>query len=345
MSSGIVQLIAIGAQDEYIMGEPEISFFTSTFKRHSNFSQSVEKQTIQGDVKANSMSSIRFDRTGDMLGYSYISVYDAANRATSTNDWSNFIDKVELFIGGQLIDTQDSIFTEKIAIDTMAKNVSNSALGVHPGTSGESYFYPLRFFFCESPQYALPIVALQYHNVELRIHWGPGVDTYNFEFHSNYYYLDNEERGNLVSRKHDLLITQVQKSVPSNEVVQELMFNHPVKYLASSDTTTEGALTSTTNKIKIEINGLDLSNFKTGRPHFMDISNYYHTNFVTSPDFFLYCFCLSTSSIQPSGSLNFSRLNSVKIISDSVTIDHPVYAVNYNILRIENGMAGIVYAN
>ena len=47
MSSGIVQLIAIGAQDEHIMGEPEISFFTSTFKRHSNFSQSVEKQTIQ----------------------------------------------------------------------------------------------------------------------------------------------------------------------------------------------------------------------------------------------------------------------------------------------------------
>ena len=72
MSSGIVQLIAIGAQDEYIMGEPEISFFTSTFKRHSNFSQSVEEQTIQGDVKANSMSSIRFDRTGDMLGYSIL---------------------------------------------------------------------------------------------------------------------------------------------------------------------------------------------------------------------------------------------------------------------------------
>jgi len=107
----------------------------------------------------------------------------------------------------------------------------------------------------------------------------------------------------------------------------------------------EGVLTSTTNKIKIEINGLDLSNFKTGRPHFMDISNYYHTNFVTSPDFFLYCFCLSTSSIQPSGTLNFSRLNSVKIISKSHTINHPIYAVNYNILRIDNGMAGIVYAN
>ena len=55
MSSGIVQLIAIGAQDEHIMGEPEISFFSSTFKRHSNFSQSVEKQTIQGAVNGNYM--------------------------------------------------------------------------------------------------------------------------------------------------------------------------------------------------------------------------------------------------------------------------------------------------
>ena len=53
MSSGIVQLVAIGAQDEFIMGNPEISFFNSTFKRHSNFSQSVEKQTIRGDVKNN----------------------------------------------------------------------------------------------------------------------------------------------------------------------------------------------------------------------------------------------------------------------------------------------------
>jgi len=62
MSSGLVQLVAVGAQDEHIIGEPEISFFTSTFKRHSNFSQSVEKQTIQGAVKGNSMSSIRLER-------------------------------------------------------------------------------------------------------------------------------------------------------------------------------------------------------------------------------------------------------------------------------------------
>ena len=344
MSSGIVQLIAIGAQDEHIMGEPEISFFTSTFKRHSNFSQSVEKQTIQGSVKGNSMSSIKFDRSGDLLGYTYLTI-DDNTQSYDIQRWDTLIDKVELLIGGQVIDTQDAVFTEKIAIDTFATNVSKSSNGTHPGISARSYFYPFRFFFCEGAQCALPIVALQYHNVELRIHWGPDAGNYNFECYSNYYYLDNEERGNLVSRNHNLIITQVQKSVPSHELVQELTFNHPIKYLASSDTTTEGALTSTSNKIKIEINGLDIGNFKWAKPHFIDVMNYYHTNFVTSPDFFLYCFCLSTSSLQPTGTLNFSRLDSAKVVSQKMIITDPIYAVNYNILRIENGMAGLIYAN
>nr|QOR60486.1 hypothetical protein [Bathycoccus sp. RCC716 virus 2] len=344
MSSGVVQLIAIGAQDEHIMGEPEISFFSSTFKRHSNFSQSVEKQTIQGAVKNNAMSSIKFERSGDLLGYTYLAI-DNNVKALDVNRWDNLIDKVELLIGGQVIDTQDSAFTEKIAIDTFATNMSKSAMGTHPGISSNSYFYPFRFFFCEGAQCALPIVSLRYHDVELRIYWGSQASNYNFECYSNYYYLDNEERGNLVSRNHNLLITQVQKSIPSNELIQELTFNHPVKYLACSDTTTEGALTSATNKVKIEINGLDLCNFKFGKPHFMEIPNYYHTTFVTSPDFFLYCFCLSTSSLQPTGTLNFSRLDSAKIISQTMNINDPIYAVNYNILRIENGMAGLTYAN
>ena len=344
MSAGVVQLIAIGAQDEHIMGSPEISFFSSTFKRHSNFSQSVEKQTIQGAVKGNSMSSVRFEKTGDMLGYVYLTI-DDNTQALDIQRWDTLIDKVELLIGGHVIDTQDSVFTEKIAIDTFAQNVSKSAIGTHPGVSARSYFYPLRFFFCEGPQCALPIVALHYHNVEVRIHWGADAANYNFEMYANYYYLDNEERGNIVSRNHEMLITQVQKNLPSGELIQDLTFNHPIKYLASSDTTTEGALTSTTNKVKLNINGLDIGNYRWGKPHYIDVMNYYHTNFVTSPDFFLYCFCLSTSSLQPTGTLNFSRLDSAKIMSQSMPINDPIYAVNYNILRIENGMAGLVYAN
>ena len=344
MSSGIVQLVAIGAQDEYIMGNPEISFFSSTFKRHSNFSQSVEKQTIRGDVKNNSMSSVQIERAGDLLGYIYLTI-DDTTKALDTSRWDLLIDKIELLIGGSIIDTQDSVFTEKIAIDTFAQNVSRSANGTHPGVHSNSYFYPLRFFFCEGPQCALPLVALNYHNVELRIHWGSQAANYNFEMYANYYYLDNEERGNIATRTHDLLITQVQKSLPSGEIVQDLIFNHPVKYLASSDTTTNGALTSPTNKVKLNINGVDLGNYRWGKPHYIDVMNYYHTNFVTSPDFFLYCFCLMTSSLQPTGTLNFSRIESAKIMSDGAPINDPIYAVNYNILRVQNGMAGLLYAN
>lgn len=266
MSAGIVQLIAIGAQDEYIMGNPEISFFSSTFKRHANFSQSIEKQTIHGPVKNNSMSSVQFERTGDLLGYVYFTL-DDTTQALDVQRWDTIIDKVELLIGGSVIDTQDAIFTEKIAIDTFAQNVSKSSNGTHPGVSARSYFYPLRFFFCEGPQCALPLVALNYHNVEIRIYWADQAANYNVECYTNYYYIDNEERGNIASRRHDLLITQVQKNIPSGEVVQDLTFNHPIKYLASSDTSTDGALTSPTNKVKLNINGLDVSNYRWGKPH------------------------------------------------------------------------------
>jgi hypothetical protein len=344
MSTGVVQLIAIGAQDQHIMGEPEISFFSSTFKRHSNFSQSVEKQLMRGNIANGSMTSVKFEKTGDLLGYVYIAA-DDNTKAVDPSDWTQIIDKVELYIGGHLIDSHDSIFSEKIAVDTFAQNVSKSSNGAHPGINSKSYFYPLRFFFCEGPQSALPLIALNYHEVELRFHWGVNTGNYNYEVYANYYYLDNEERGNIVSRNQEMLITQVQKNIQSGELIQDLTFNHPVKYIACADTTSNGALTSVSNKVKLNINGLDIGNHKWARTHYIDVMAYYHTNYVTSPDFFLYCFCLLTSSLQPTGTLNFSRLDSAKIISESQNITDTIYAVNYNILRVENGMAGLVYAN
>ena len=344
MSAGVAHLIAIGAQDKYTTGDPQISFFSSTFKRHANFSQSVEKQTIHGAVKNNSMSSVQFERSGDLLGYVYFTM-DDTKEALDTQNWGSIIDKVELLIGGAVVDTQDSVFTENIAVDTFAQNVSKSAQGTHPGVSARSFFYPLRFFFCEGPQCALPIVAMHHHNVEIRIYWGSAATGKNVECFANYIYLDNEERGQVATRTHDMLVTQVQKNVASGTTVQELTFNHPVKYLASADTTTNGALTSPSNRVKLSINGIDLSNYRWGKPHFIDVMHYYHTNFVASPDFFLYPFCLSTSSLQPTGTLNFSRVTSAKIISESMNIEHPIYAVNYNILRIQNGLAALLYAN
>jgi hypothetical protein len=90
---------------------------------------------------------------------------------------------------------------------------------------------------------------------------------------------------------------------------------------------------------------VDVGDFRNAKVNFVDAQAFYHTNFASEMSMFLYNFGLNTSGFQPSGTLNFSRLDSARIISESLDINKPVYAVNYNILRIENGMAGVMYAN
>ena len=114
MSGGIAQLVAVGAQDAHLVGSPEISFFRSTYKRHTNFSQTVERQVIQGNVSNNGMSTIRFERKGDLLNYVYFVPNDGSVTKVVT-DWRTVISKVELLIGGQVIDEQDSTYSTLIA--------------------------------------------------------------------------------------------------------------------------------------------------------------------------------------------------------------------------------------
>ena len=83
MSGGIAQLVAVGAQDVHLVGQPEVSFFRSTYKRHTNFSQTVERQVIQGNVSNGGMSTVRFERKGDMLNYVYLVPNDGRDPAYS----------------------------------------------------------------------------------------------------------------------------------------------------------------------------------------------------------------------------------------------------------------------
>src|SRR6056300_227228 len=117
MSGGIAQLVAVGAQDVHLVGDPQVSFFRSTYKRHTNFSQTVERQVIQGNVSNNGMSTIRFERKGDMLNYVYLMPIagDGLSANTFTDNWTDVISKVELLIGGQVIDEQDSTYSTLIA--------------------------------------------------------------------------------------------------------------------------------------------------------------------------------------------------------------------------------------
>ena len=345
MSGGIAQLVAIGAQDAYLVGNPDVSYFKTVYAKHTNFSHTVDEQVILGNPSNNGTSTVKFERKGDLLSYVYLTPEDGASAHAVVN-WEDHIDKVELLIGGRVVDLQDSMFSERIAIDAFAQNVSKSSNGPHPGSGGVmSYFYPLRFFFCENWQSALPLVALQYHDVEIRITWGPNAEGLTWKCWANYIYLDSVERTSVSEKTTDMLIYQVQKVLGAGKKIQDINFNHPVKFIASTNTTLGSSLTSLTNKIKIQINGVDISNAKFAMPHFVDVPAYYHTNYVTSPDTFLYSFGLNTANLQPSGTLNFSRLDSARIVSETENINDPIYAVNYNILRIQHGMGGVLYAN
>jgi len=333
MSGGIAQLVAVGAQDAHLVGQPEVSFFRSNYKRHTNFAQTVERQVIQGNPTANGMSTVRFERKGDMVGYVYI-----ANRSGNITNWDARISKVELLIGGQVIDEQDYEFSATLAPTVMNQTYSKSTY------SGET-FYPLRFSFCENAQSAIPLIALQYHDVELRITWG-ATATADAEVYVQFIHLDTDERTALSSTPQNMLITQTQKAIASASKTQELNFNHPMKYLVAVNAMTAA------DKLKLQINGTDVTDAKTVIPHFTSAPIYYHTTAgvvssatKTSDDLTLIPFCLDTAKVQPTGSLNFSRLDSARLVSDNTSFANTIYAVNYNILRIENGMGGLMYSN
>jgi hypothetical protein len=447
MSGGITQLVAVGAQDTHLVGNPEVSFFQSSYKRHTNFSSVIERQVIQNTPAANGLSSIRFERKGDMLSYVYLTPVNSSD-ATLQCDWSKVVDKAELYIGGQLIDTQHFEYSTKIHTDIMANSFSKSAFGSAPtGADQTSFFYPLKFWFGENWQSSLPLIALQYHDVEIRIYWasdpvpGPAIataianykaaidaaiadasvtgaanatdaqvaflvlydgaetdallaalvaagitgyskngttrqitgDVFDFstpatssitytvtdtlqalaqsslEIWARYVYLDTDERRMMAEKSMDMLIHQVQRIPTPNSKTADLTFNHPVKFIASTS-----ANFSAANRLLFQLNGVDVGEKKQSVPHYKQVSSYHHTQFGADPASndtgfesvtMMIPFCLDASKLQPTGTCNFSRMDSARLILNNQNIDAPIYAVNYNILRVQNGMGGLLYAN
>jgi hypothetical protein len=342
MSGGIAQLVAVGAQDAHIVGNPEVSFFRSTYKRHTNFAQTVEKQVIQGNPATNGMSTVRFERKGDMLGHVYITNRSPTN--STRVQWKDQIKKVELLIGGQVIDTQTSEFSQEIVPVMLSQTYSKSLAAA---AADKSAVYPLRFSFCENAQSALPLIALQYHDVEIRISWN-AVSATDYEVHAQFVYLDTDERTALSSAPQNMLITQTQQSIASGNTLQELNYNHPIKFIAAHKAA-GAAVGMAAGNVKLQINGTDVGDAKKANPHYTSTSLYYHTPFSTLDSsvatHFMYPFCLETAKLQPTGTLNFSRVDSARLVTDAGTFNTDMYGVNYNILRIENGMAGLMYSN
>lgn len=179
MSGGIVQLVATGAQDAWLTGKPEISFFRSNYKRYTHYANTVERQIIQGQPTAGGISTIRFEKKGDLLSYVHFTARDSFGSMVANMDWSKVIDKVELLIGGQVIDTQDFEYMTDIEPVVGAQTFSQRHLNTSSSflTNQVGSFLPLKFFFCKDWSVALPLIGLQFHDVEIRITWSPSLTT------------------------------------------------------------------------------------------------------------------------------------------------------------------------
>jgi len=175
MSGGVVQLVAVGPQDAWLTGKPEVSFYRSNYKRYTHYSSSVERQVIQGAPIANGISTIRFEKKGDLLSYVYLTARDNNGAGIVGLDWSKVIDKVELMIGGQIVDTHDFEYMSDIEPIVGARTYSERYLNSDSTTlnNQKASFFPLKFFFCKEWSVALPLIGLQFHDVELRITWSP----------------------------------------------------------------------------------------------------------------------------------------------------------------------------
>ena len=191
MGGGIMQLVAYGAQDVYLTGNPQITFFKVVYRRHTNFSMETIKQNISGQSfigtdNINNKATVIISRNGDLVSNIYVST-----KPIQINEFDmvalcgdSLIDEVEIEIGGQRIDKHykewnqiwDELTTpisKSEGYKYMTGSFNNNIITGNE-TNQERIHYPLKFWFCRNPGLALPLIALQYHEVQLKFTWGVG---------------------------------------------------------------------------------------------------------------------------------------------------------------------------
>jgi len=344
MGGGLMQLVAYGAQDVYLTGDPQITYFKVVYRRHTNFSMECIEQTFNGTPGANSKVSCTISRNGDLIGAMHLEYTQPSSSEAST--FAQIVSEVEVEIGGQKIDKHygkwldiwydlTTHLTDKPKIDTL-------------GGQSEAGFVPLQFWFNRNVGLALPLIALQYHEVKLNITFGALAETSGAKLWVDYIYLDTEERKRFAQMSHEYLIDQLQ--FPGSETLGgtssriRLNFNHPVKEIVFEPNAHADGPKMT--DIKLMLNGHDRFAARNAR-YFTKLQKYYHHTNLTVDDVYVYSFALRPEEHQPSGTCNFSRIDNATLsLSHTVNVTSlDVYAVNYNVLRVVSGMGGLAYSN
>jgi len=282
-----MQLVAYGAQDIYLTGNPQITFFKVVYRRHTNFSMESIEQTLNGTADFGKSVTATISRNGDLVHRMYLE-HDAAIEASSKDlavgcDYgSHLMKEMELEIGGQRIDRHyghwHSVYSQLTEKNTGGSNttlynkmtgngVGQRSTGASGGgnngwslndtgdTATGKFWIPLYFWFCRNPGLALPLIALQYHEVKVKITFetvanlvvADADDTgdfsdgtqiaatksssgNSFKLWADYIYLDTDERRRFAQVSHEYLIEQLQFENKTGGTM-ELNFNHPVKEL------------------------------------------------------------------------------------------------------------------
>ena len=281
MSGGLMQLVAYGAQDVYLTSNPEMTFFHLVYRRHTNFAMECVENQLNGTVDFGSTSVVTIQRYADLISQIYLRVHipKVVGNYEGSFAWCRrlgyaLIRSVEVQIGGSRIDKQYGTWMDiwyELTHTEDQKRAMNKMLGDEPiytelSTPDPStylikpamtLYIPLQFWFCRNVGLAIPLIALQYHEVRLQFEFAPREHLVCFtgsfinsalaqsikmgttSLLCNYIFLDSEERRRFAQMAHEYLIDQVQYtgsvSLVTNPTAHELSlstqlnFNHPTK--------------------------------------------------------------------------------------------------------------------
>lgn len=277
MAGGLLQLVAYGAQDVYISGNPHITFWKILYKRHTNFAMEAFRVNFTGAPAFGQRVVAIVNRNADLIGRTYVEVVlpekDSAGTAIDpTKFWNDeqqrfgylLLKQIEVEIGGQIIDRHygewlylweclTSSPNESIKLDWMTSAHATTSTITQCRGRPRVLYIPLQFWFCRNPGLALPLIALQYHEVRFNITFNDAVNLIIDQrvggdasvtlcptlldacLYIDYVYLDTEERRRFAQQSHEYLIEQLQYNEDQSLTHQssriDLTLNHPVKEL------------------------------------------------------------------------------------------------------------------
>ena len=297
MAGGLMQLVAYGAQDVFLTGTPEITFWKVSYRRHTNFAMESIEQTFSGQADFGRRVTCTISRNGDLAYRTYLQVTlpQVESSAAKHARWldcpgEQLVSQVEVEIGGQRIDRQygdwmhiwnqmtlsseqaagyNKMIGQTTALTYVTDPNFDDVNGPCASTAGPAQvcaprnalpettlYVPLMFWFCRNPGLALPLIALQYHEVKVNIDFRPigeclwavddlalatkATSAYSSSLvaaslYVDYIFLDTDERRKMAQNPHEYLIEQVQftgdESVGSSSNKIKLNFNHPCKEL------------------------------------------------------------------------------------------------------------------